>query len=56
MPLYSYVCENCGLEDERIVYIANRDEQRCSQCTTLLTRKIDRPGLVWSPTASRKYS
>lgn len=52
MPTYSYHCEACVNDLERIVKIDHRDKQHCLACDKKLKRKIDRPGAVWAPTSS----
>lgn len=56
MPIYSYSCVNCDIDEERIVSIPQRDEQVCDSCGYKLVRPIDRPGMVWSPTRNGGYS
>jgi predicted nucleic acid-binding Zn ribbon protein len=56
MPTYVY--KSCdGDSDpevaiERIVPIAERDNQYCTRCNTKLERVIVFTGLTWAPTAS----
>jgi putative FmdB family regulatory protein len=38
MPTYDYLCPKCGDECERIAVIANRNDQKCSQCGEQLDR------------------
>lgn len=56
MPIYTYKCEVCHTEEERMVYIDYRNSQTCKQCGLTLRRKVDRPGLVWSPTRNNGHS
>jgi len=51
MPMYSYACPACDTGIERLVKIAARDEQFCGDCGYRLVRCVDRPGLVYAPTA-----
>lgn len=50
MPTYTYTCLGCDKDIVRIAKIDQRDEQVC-ECGEKLLRKIDRPGMVWAPTA-----
>ena len=58
MPNYVYKCDYCSdaddntVTEERIVSIADRDNQSCNVCLRQLVRKISFTGSVWSPTAS----
>jgi putative FmdB family regulatory protein len=52
MPTYTFRCEKCSAELERIVKIDDRDNQNCESCDSKLVRGIDRPGAVWAPTSS----
>lgn len=56
MPLYSYYCKTCDEVIEKMASISLRDEQSCVKCDTDLQRKIDSPGMVWSPTRNGGYS
>jgi putative FmdB family regulatory protein len=49
MPIYSYRCDECQYDLERISTIESRDEQDCRKCESRLARKIDKPGAVWNP-------
>jgi len=31
MPMYSYVCDTCGMTGDRVVKIAERDDQSCKR-------------------------
>lgn len=53
MPMYSYECVICQDSGVRIVPIAERDNQDCPKCDVPVLRKMDRPGLVYAPTASK---
>ena len=50
MPTYTYTCIPCDKTTTRIAKIDQRDAQYC-ECGHELIRGIDRPGLVWAPTA-----
>ena len=52
MPMYSYWCNACYLDKERIVKVDDRDGQTCESCRSPLHRKIDKPGAVWAPTST----
>lgn len=55
MPIYSYYCGICDKLSELIqIPMEKRDEQKCRKCGSELVRQHDLPGLVWSPTASRR--
>jgi putative FmdB family regulatory protein len=54
MPIYEYVCKECGLEAERMVSFSKSDEQDCEKCKGRLHRKVSIPGYVWSPSKTRK--
>lgn len=56
MPIYSYSCINCDIDEERISSIQARDMQFCDKCDYKLIRCIDKPGMVWSPTRNSGYS
>lgn len=56
MPAYTYSCKTCDEIVEKIVSIERRDMVKCSKCQSKLVRKIDRPGLVWSPTRNGGHS
>lgn len=56
MPMYTYTCLVCESEYSKIVKIDKRDDQICEECGHRLTRNIDRPGMVWSPTRNGGYS
>lgn len=49
--MYTYVCLSCDTEHEDIVKMEDRDKQFCKDCGNRLNRAVDRPGLVWAPTA-----
>jgi len=51
MPTYTFSCMNCDKIIEKIVKMEDRDNQKCDECGYDLVRAIDRPGLVWAPTA-----
>lgn len=51
MPIYVYYnCDQDGTQ-QRIVPIAERDNQTCEICGDPITRKIAFSGLTWAPTA-----
>jgi len=52
MPMYTYYCYGCDLSMEHVVPIDLRDDYWCQFCELKLERKIDKPGMVWSPTKS----
>ena len=51
MPTYTFNCIDCNTQFEAVVPMDKRDEQKCEKCGKKLFRLIDRPGLVWAPTA-----
>lgn len=50
MPTYTYTCSSCEKTFTKIAKIDERDNQVCD-CGENLKRGLDRPGLVWAPTA-----
>lgn len=52
MPIYTYWCQCCDNDQEKIVNIDTRDNQKCNECGNRLVRAIDRPGGVWAPTST----
>jgi putative FmdB family regulatory protein len=57
MPIYSYKCKKCELTVERFVKMEDRDTaQKCDACGGSLSRGLDKPGMVWSPTRNNGYS
>ena len=50
MPMYTYFCKECKVKKVKIASIRERDYQSCDECESVLSRKIDSPGRVWSPT------
>ena len=56
MPLYTYYCNTCDKEHEQMMPIELRDSIVCPSCGYRLIRKIDRPGMVWSPTRNGGHS
>jgi putative FmdB family regulatory protein len=52
MPMYTYYCHACDRDQEQIKPIAKRDTALCSTCGHRVYRKVDVPGMVWSPTKS----
>lgn len=56
MPMYSYGCLVCDRDFEKIVDLNSRDSVLCDKCGNRAIRKIDRPGLVWSPTRNGGHS
>ena len=56
MPTYSYTCIQCDKDLERMTKIDYRDSQFCDTCGFRLSRTIDKPGMVWSPTRNGGYS
>lgn len=56
MPIYSYSCLECDIDFEKITGLDQRDSVICDKCGYRATRKIDRPGMVWSPTRNGGHS
>lgn len=52
MPMYTYYCYQCDVEHEQVKLIAERDNATCPVCSNHVIRKLDVPGMVWSPTKS----
>ena len=52
MPIYTFNCVECEKQSDRIVKIAERDDQHCEECDAKLVRGIDSPGAVWAPSSS----
>ena len=48
MPLYDYLCPQCGEECERRAVVANRRDQKCDQCGTTLDIVI-KPSSYFQP-------
>jgi putative FmdB family regulatory protein len=53
MPTYTYDCLTCEIKKEEVVKMEQRDEIMisCPKCGYRMIRGVDRPGLVWAPTA-----
>lgn len=53
MPTYTYSCIQCDTDKTEIVRMDERDSAfvECPKCQGRMARGIDRPGLVWAPTA-----
>ena len=53
MPTYTYCCIECDVSRTEIVKMDDRDSIffECPVCENRMIRGIDRPGLVWAPTA-----
>lgn len=48
MPVYSYVCDNCGVRFERRQKFSDKPLTRCPECSELALRKIYTPvGIVF---------
>jgi putative FmdB family regulatory protein len=56
MPIYTYVCRECGLAAEKILAIAERDSASCDECGGNLKRNMDRPGSVYAPTSTGGFN
>lgn len=56
MPIYTYSCKTCDETVEKTVAMERRDMVKCFKCNSKLVRKIDKPGLVWSPTRNGGHS
>ena len=40
MPLFEYVCENCGCKFEKLIMSASRERQlRCPECNSAAVKK-----------------
>ena len=52
MPMYTYHCSKCDTRQEQMLSIPYRDEAYCIECGFPVTRLVDAPGMVWSPTKS----
>lgn len=51
MPTYTFTCLACDSDLERIVPIAQRDDQFCEICGWRLNRTVTFTGSVYAPTA-----
>ena len=51
MPIYTYKCIKCENRFEKIVPIAERDNQKCEKGHDAV-RGLDRPGGLYAPTAT----
>jgi putative FmdB family regulatory protein len=53
MPIYVYICEECGRTEEFIKSIDTRDDPIDCVCpaNTTMKRTLPAPGLVWAPTS-----
>ena len=40
MPVYSFVCKNCGEEFTKLVAIKDKDKVRCSNCKSSELRQV----------------
>lgn len=48
MPVYTYVCDNCGVRFERHQKFSDKPLHRCPECSELSLRKIFTPvGVVF---------
>lgn len=56
MPTYTYECLTCKTLTEKNIKMEQRDEAKCDSCNSLLKRKLDKPGMVWSPTRNNGHS
>jgi putative FmdB family regulatory protein len=61
MPLYEYVCLNCGKSFELIVdFSGNKDQKECPSCNSKLTNRLissfASPGNNYSGTTSTSCS
>jgi putative FmdB family regulatory protein len=56
MPIYTYFCNKCDKETEKIVSISARDNACCDVCEVEMERMLDTPGMVWSPTRNNGHS
>jgi len=43
MPLYTFVCESCGFEEEALLSVSERNttDNRCADCGQTMVRRID---------------
>lgn len=51
MPIYTYRCKVCKHKTERMCSMSERDKKVFCSNGHEMTRNVDRPGLVWAPTA-----
>ena len=56
MPTYTYYCEQCDINLEKMMKMQERDHAHCDKCNGTLKRKLDKPGMVWSPTRNNGHS
>ena len=43
MPVYTYICESCEVQEERFVPMSKRNNQLCPACANLMDRLIGAP-------------
>lgn len=57
MPIYTFKCKDCTITVEKRVKMEERNDAiKCDACGGSLSRQLDRPGMVWSPTRNNGYS
>jgi putative FmdB family regulatory protein len=60
MPIYSYRCDTCNNEEEKLVAFDKRDQQTCSKCSEKTTKqdsyKFNATGLPNGFSATRSKS
>ncbi|QTA38235.1 FmdB family transcriptional regulator [Thermosipho ferrireducens] len=47
MPMYRYICENCGLEKRELHSMNETPEIICDECGSKMTKAIGRVGIVF---------
>lgn len=62
MPLYSYKCDNCGVQYEKLQKFTDKPTKRCPECNKNTARRVIQPagiifkGSGWYKTDSRSSS
>lgn len=62
MPLYTYQCDNCGVQFEKLQKFTDKPIKRCPECNKSAVRRVIQPtgiifkGTGWYKTDSRSSS
>ena len=62
MPLYTYQCDNCGVQFEKLQKFTDKPIKRCPECNKSTVRRVIQPagiifkGSGWYKTDSRSSS
>ena len=49
MPVYSFYCE-CGVNEDLVVLVKDRDNQACPRCGKILKRRMPVPAIAFRQT------